>query len=76
MPDGRKKGDKVFPLFPRNPSRPMCPFLNDPFEECLCRNMDSLVVLTVIQLCGGEFGACEIYRGRGSKPGTGNGRNG
>ena len=76
MPDDRKKGDKIFPVFPRNPSRVMCPFLNDPFEECLCRNMGSLNVLTVIQLCGGDFEACEIYRRRGSKRGTGSGRNG
>ena len=59
MPDRRKKGDQGLPL---NPSRTMCPFLSDPFEECLCRNMGSLNVLTVIRICGENFESCEIYR--------------
>ena len=59
MPDSWKKGDQGLP---RNPSRTMCPFLSDPFEECLCRNMGSLNVLTVIRICGENFESCEIYR--------------
>jgi len=39
----------------------MCPFLSDPSEECLCRDMGSLNVLAVIRLCGENFEACEIY---------------
>ena len=59
MPEDRKKGDQGLP---RNPSRTMCPFLSDPFEECLCRDMGSLMVLTVIRLCGEDFESCKIYR--------------
>ena len=62
MPDRRKKGEQALPLLPRNPPRTMCPFLSDPFEECLCRNMGSLNVLTVIRICGENFESCEIYR--------------
>ena len=58
MPDSWKKGDQGLP---RNPSRTMCPFLSDPSEECLCRDMGSLNVLAVIRLCGENFEACEIY---------------
>ena len=58
MPEDRKKGDQGLP---RNPSRPLCPFLSDPFEECLCRNMSSLDVLEVIRVCSGDFESCKIY---------------
>ena len=72
MPDSRKKGDHVLP---RNPSRTMCPFLRDSFEECLCRNMGSMNVLAVIHICGEDFEACEIYRKRRSESEPGSGRN-
>ena len=64
MPHGGKNGDQGLS---RNPSRSMCPFLSDPFEECLCRDMGSLKTLAVIRLCGKDFKACEIYRTRGGK---------
>jgi len=73
MPENRKKGNKGLP---RNPSRTVCPFLADPFEECLCRNMGSLSVAAVIRLCGGDFESCNIYRRRRSERETGGGRNG
>jgi hypothetical protein len=76
MPDDRKKGDRKFPLPPRSTPKTMCPYLSDPFEECLCRDMGSLIVLKIIRLCGGEFEACEIYRRRGPKRGTGSEGNG
>ena len=59
MPEDRKKGDQGFP---RNPSRTMCPFLSDPYEECLCRDMGSLTVLAVIRICGADFESCEISK--------------
>ena len=59
MPDHGKKGDQGFP---RNPSRTMCPFLSDPFEECLCCDMGSLMILAVIRICGGDFESCKIYK--------------
>ena len=58
MTDSRKKGDQALP---RNPSKAMCPFLSDPFEECLCRDMRSMNISGVIRLCGGDFEACVIY---------------
>ena len=73
MPDSGKKGN---PMEPRNPRKGMCPFLGDPFDECLCRDMGSLNVAAVIRLCGGDFEACEIYRIRKSECITGSGRNG
>jgi hypothetical protein len=73
MPDDKKKGDQGLP---RNPSRSMCPFLSDSFEECLCHNMGSLNVLEIIRLCSEDFESCEIYRRRRSERDSGSGRNG
>jgi len=53
----------------------MCPFLSDPFEECLCRNMGSLNVLTVIRICGENFEVCEIFITRRPERETGSGQN-
>jgi hypothetical protein len=53
----------------------MCPFLSDPFEECLCRDMGSLNVLAVIRICGEDFEVCEIYMTWMKERETGSGRN-
>ena len=58
MPENKKKGNKGLP---RNPSRTVCPFLSESFEECLCRDMGSVNVMAVIRICGEDFEACEIY---------------
>ena len=73
MPDRREKGDKRLPL---NPSRTMCPFLSDPFEECLCRDMGSLMALAVIRICGDDFQSCKIYKTEISRAGNRKSRNG
>lgn len=58
MTNSKKKGDQGLPW---NPPKTMCPFLKDPFDECLCRDMRSMNISAVIRLCGGDYEACVIY---------------
>lgn len=46
----------------------VCPFVEDPFEECYVKNMSSFKVEPAIQFCGGNYKACEIYQKRMANP--------
>lgn len=46
----------------------VCPFVQDPFEECYVKNMSSFKVEPAIQFCGGNYEACEIYQKRMANP--------
>ena len=54
-------GKKQSPGGSKLPSKDMCPFLSEPFDECLCREMGSMNVATIVRLCGGDYEACVIY---------------
>ena len=41
--------------------REFCPFINKPFENCYCFNMNSLKTESAIRYCGGKFRECAIY---------------
>lgn len=45
-------------------NRKWCPFVMDPFDDCLCINMDSQNIEATLHYCGGNYGQCEIYAGR------------
>ena len=40
-----------------------CPFISKPFDYCYCASTTSLNVKNVILYCGGNYEACEIYKG-------------
>lgn len=39
-----------------------CPFLNKPLPGCYCSRPQSIWAVLVVELCGGDFERCEIYR--------------
>jgi hypothetical protein len=41
-----------------------CPFVENPFEDCLCADMNSQKVEEAIYYCGGNYQECEIYARR------------
>jgi hypothetical protein len=44
--------------------RRLCPFVKEPFDECLCSGTGSDSAEATIRLCGGSFESCEIFRER------------
>lgn len=49
----------------------LCPFLNEPFDECYCYKMSSQDIERAIYLCSSNFEVCDIYK---SGNGNGNGK--
>lgn len=39
-----------------------CPFIQEPYDDCLCANMLSQNIEAAIYYCGGNFKKCEIYK--------------
>jgi hypothetical protein len=39
-----------------------CPFLKNPFPDCLCLDMDSQKTFGVLYYCQANFAQCEIYQ--------------
>lgn len=39
-----------------------CPFIQEPYDDCLCANMLSQNIEAAIFYCGGNFRKCEIYK--------------
>jgi hypothetical protein len=39
-----------------------CPFLEKPFADCLCLDMDSQKTFDVLDYCQSNFEQCEIYQ--------------
>jgi len=44
--------------------RKFCPFLSEPFDQCICARTSSDSAEELIRLCGGNFESCEIFRKR------------
>jgi hypothetical protein len=42
-------------------NKPLCPFIQKPFEGCYCTSTNSLYTEATIHYCGGHFRQCEIY---------------
>ncbi len=43
-------------------SKKMCPFVNNPYEDCYCYDMNSQEkIIKAIHYCGENFKECEIY---------------
>lgn len=43
--------------------RVICPYMDQPFEDCWFKRMTSQDIIKVVSLCGGSnFKGCEIYR--------------
>lgn len=40
----------------------LCPFIDEPFDDCYIKNMISLNTEAVINYCGGNFEECPIYK--------------
>lgn len=47
-------------------SKRLCPLIKSkrPFDDCYCIKLTSQDVEKAIFYCGGNFEACEIYKGR------------
>lgn len=41
---------------------PICPHVQDPFEDCYCFNLTSRYVKSAIHYCGNHFTSCDIYK--------------
>lgn len=39
----------------------VCPFVNDPLENCYCLDMTSRNIDKVLQYCSGDYEQCAIY---------------
>jgi hypothetical protein len=47
----------------------LCPFVQNPFEECFVAGIDSQNIEKAIYYCGSHFDECEIYaREQGGAP--------
>lgn len=40
----------------------ICPFVQEPFDECYCYNLTSRFIDSAIYYCGNHFKSCEIYK--------------
>jgi hypothetical protein len=40
----------------------LCPFINEPFDDCYCTKMSSQDIERAVCLCGSNFETCEIYK--------------
>jgi len=40
----------------------LCPFIDEPFDDCYIKNMISLNTESVINYCGGNYEECKIYK--------------
>lgn len=49
--------------------RRRCPFVEDPFEDCLTLDTTSPKLEALIYYCGGNFEQCEVYKRKGHKIG-------
>lgn len=49
-------------MFRQSTGRVVCPFAQNPFNDCYVRNMTSLNIEDTIYYCGGHFEECEIYK--------------
>ena len=45
-------------------ARKWCPFVDAPFDVCLCADMNSQKVEEAMYYCGGNYQECEIYARR------------
>jgi len=43
-------------------SRRLCPFLQEPFDDCYCIKMNSQNIEKTIYYCSKNFETCEIYK--------------
>jgi len=57
-------------IFKVQTQKKLCPFLNEPFDECYCYKMSSQDIERAIYLCSSHFDLCEIYK---NKNGNGKG---
>ncbi|GBE01773.1 hypothetical protein BMS3Bbin06_01142 [bacterium BMS3Bbin06] len=46
----------------------MCPFIDDPINECYCINLNSQTAESVLYYCGGLYRECKIYKKRIGEP--------
>ncbi len=42
-------------------NKKLCPFLDEPFDECYCSRMSSQDIERAVYLCSNNFEICEIY---------------
>lgn len=48
-------------------NRKLCPFLDEPFDDCYCSKMSSQDIERAVYLCSKNYEICDIYRnGNGS----------
>lgn len=40
----------------------MCPYLEDPYDDCFIENLHSLTVACCLNYCSRNFEDCKIYR--------------
>lgn len=65
--ENSKKEKMLKKSVPNN--KKLCPFLQEPFDDCYCVKMNSQDIEMAVYYCGKNFEACEIYK-------NGNGDNG
>jgi len=58
MAASENKGEEM----PKDDLKEMCPFVDDPHEDCYCVNMDSRKIGYAVYYCGENFTECNIYK--------------
>ena len=48
----------------RTYQRRICPFVREPFDECICTRTSSDSAEVLMRICGGSFESCDIFRKR------------
>ena len=43
-------------------AKKFCPFVYQPYKDCICNNINSLNVEEVVYYCAENFEKCEIYK--------------
>lgn len=45
-----------------NTNKSLCPFIQEPFDDCYCVKMSSQDIERTVYLCSKNFETCEIYK--------------
>jgi hypothetical protein len=43
-------------------NRRLCPFLQEPFDDCYCSKMSSQDIERAVYLCSNNYRMCDIYK--------------
>ncbi len=45
----------------------ICPYIQDPFDDCYCMKLRSQDIEKTVYLCSNNFESCQLYRANGKR---------